>query len=113
MDHKTKGKIAEDTACKYLENQGFEIVERNYRSGYGEIDIIGLLDNNLLVFFEVKFRKSDQFGYPEEFVSTSQQEKIIDTAESYIFGINWSDEIRFDVLSVDNNYQIFHFESAF
>lgn len=113
MDHKTKGKIAEDTACKYLEKIGFEILERNYREGYGEIDIIGLMKNSLLVFFEVKFRKSNQFGYPEEFVSVHQQEKIIDTAEIYIHGINWTEEIRFDVLAVDGNYQIFHFEGAF
>ncbi len=113
MNTKNKGKYGEDLAVSYLRNKGFEIIERNFRHRRGEIDVIGILDNELLVFFEVKFRKGDGFGEPEEFVSRAQERKIIDAAEEYIYGINWHKDIRFDIISIKHGEGIEHIEDAF
>ncbi|MFY0607894.1 MAG: YraN family protein [Cyclobacteriaceae bacterium] len=112
MDTKTKGKYGEDLAVSFLEKKGFEIVERNYRHARGEIDLIGILENKLLVFFEVKLRKGIAFGEPESFVSEAQQRLIIQVAEDYIYAINWQRDIRFDIISIIQD-EIVHLEDAF
>jgi putative endonuclease len=114
MDRKTKGKIGEAMAETFLKKKGIEILEKNYRYGRGEIDLIGLKDNRLLIFVEVKYRKNDQFGQPESFVSTSQQQLIMATAEEYIHGINWQKDIRFDIVAIDESTgELTHLEDAF
>ena len=100
MDTKNKGKYGEDLAVSYLRKKGFEIVERNYRFRKGEIDLITLLNNEVLVFVEVKLRKGDAYGDPETFVSRKQERLIIQAAEDYIFAINWQKDIRFDIISI-------------
>jgi len=109
---KTKGKYGEDLAVSFLEKKGFEIAERNYRFARGEIDLIGILDNKLLVFFEVKFRRGNAYGEPESFVSKAQQKLIIQGAEDYIYAIDWHKDIRFDIISIVQD-EIVHFEDAF
>lgn len=112
MKNKITGKYGEDLAVSYLQNKGFEILERNYRVGRSEIDLIGLLNNTLLVFFEVKMRSGYQFGQPETFVTKNQQQKIIQAADEYLHGINWQKAIRFDIISI-LEVDIQHFEDAF
>jgi len=115
VSNKEVGKKGEDEAVKYLTGKGFEILERNFRFGRNEVDIIARLEN-LLVFIEVKMRSSNLFGYPETFVSDSQVERILDTAEEYQHRINWSGDIRFDIISIekeDLKSKITHFEDAF
>ena len=113
MNSKNKGKYGEDLAVSYLQNKGFEIIERNYRHRRGEIDLIGLLNNELLVFFEVKLRKRDDYGEPESFVSRAQERSIINAAEEYIFGIDWHKDIRFDIVAIKPGEGIEHIEDAF
>ncbi|MEQ8581811.1 MAG: YraN family protein [Marinoscillum sp.] len=112
MDTKNKGKYGEDLAVSYLRKKGFEIVERNYRFRKGEIDLITLLNNEVLVFIEVKLRKGDAYGDPETFVSRKQERLIIQAAEDYIFAINWQKDIRFDIISITGS-QLEHIEDAF
>ncbi|MFY0598267.1 MAG: YraN family protein [Cyclobacteriaceae bacterium] len=112
MDNKDRGKYGEDLAVSFLEEKGFEILERNHRYKKGEIDIIALLQNELLVFFEVKNRKSNSHGEPESFVSNQQKRLIISGAESYIFDINWQKDIRFDIITITGN-ELVHIEDAF
>ena len=112
MDTKNKGKYGEDLAVSYLRKKGFEIVERNYRFRKGEIDLITLLNNEVLVFIEVKLRKGDAYGDPETFVSRKQERLIIQAAEDYIFSINWQKDIRFDIISITGS-QLEHIEDAF
>lgn len=112
MDNKIRGKYGEDLAVSYLEGKGFEILERNYRYGRSEIDLIVLLENTLLVFVEVKMRNSTLFGEPETFVGDNQQKRIIAAAEEYIHGINWKNDIRFDIIAIYEE-QITHLEDAF
>lgn len=66
----------------YLSGKGYEIIERNFRSSFGEIDIIAIKDNKL-IFIEVKTRWSLKFGKPEEAVNQSKLWKIAKTGEYY------------------------------
>jgi len=98
------GKSAEDKAADYLIKQGFNIIDRNFSAKTGEIDLIAL--NNLtLVFVEVKFRKSAQFGQPYETVTRNKQQKIIRTAQTYLqkHKKHANKACRFDIISILNN----------
>ena len=91
-----KGREAEDKAAKWIEkNKGYAVIDRNYRSTSGEIDIIAK-DGKTVVFIEVKFRKGTSHGYPVEAVTRIKQERIIKTAMCYIQE-NGGEDIRFDV----------------
>ncbi|MEM7299227.1 MAG: YraN family protein [Bacteroidota bacterium] len=113
MERKTKGILGEEIARSFYENKGFEILETNYRFKRAEIDIIVLDNEDLLVFVEVKSRSRRDFGEPETFVSELQQNRIKEAAEDYIYGINWKKDVRFDILCVDANGRVEHFEDAF
>lgn len=113
MDHKAKGNQGEDLAVKTLEQSGYEILERNYRSGRAEIDVIALLENQLLVFVEVKTRSRRDFGEAETFVSKEQEQLIVRAADDYIHAINWNKDVRFDIMTVDKDSKVEHFQDAF
>lgn len=101
MDIKKQAGIkGEAMAVKLLQNAGYEILENNYMHGKGEIDIICLQNNALLVFVEVKLRNQGAFGDPEAFVSEKQSKRIIAVADQYIHAINWQKDIRFDVIAI-------------
>ena len=89
MENKVKGKLGEALAKKHLESVGIKIIEENYRYKRGEIDLIGILSNKLLVFIEVKYRKNSNYGNPEDFVSKRQKKNIIHTADAYIHQTHW------------------------
>ena len=98
---KSKGKIGEDLACKFLKKNTYAIVEKNYRSRYGEVDIIAS-ESDTLCFIEVKARSSTNYGLPEEFVDKKKQQKIIKSTLSYLEKKNESEKnVRFDIVSVD------------
>ncbi|MDW3197113.1 MAG: YraN family protein [Cytophagales bacterium] len=111
---KNAGTHGEDLAEAFLIDAGYEILERNFRHGKGEVDIISLLDNSLLVFVEVKLRKTGDFGEPEAFVSQQQSNRIIQVADHYIHAINWQRDIRFDVISIRSDTgEVKWFKDAF
>lgn len=112
MKSQNQGKYGEDLAVSFLQKRGFEILERNYRNRKGEIDVIALLKNELLVFIEVKYRSQVDYGHPEAFVSKRQADIIVHTAEEYIYSINWKRDIRFDIISIFKG-QISHIQDAF
>lgn len=78
------GAEQETIACAYLEQQGARIVERNFRTRYGEVDLIALHDG-YLVFAEVKYRSSADCGFPEEAVTGAKQRTICRVAEWYLY----------------------------
>src|SRR3989339_682645 len=78
------GDLGEEIASNYLKKKGYKILERQYKSQYGEIDIIAE-HKKTLVFVEVKARRSDDFGLPEEAVDERKLEKIIATGNCYNF----------------------------
>ena len=109
------GDKGEDYAVNFLFANGYEVLERNYRFSRGEIDIIAQKDT-VMVFFEVKTRKNADYGYPETFVSESQQDRIHRAAEEYIHQKELLGEIRFDIIAIlwdRNEPTLEHFEDAF
>ena len=95
-----KGKKGEDIAAACLRKEGYRIVERNYRCLYGEIDIIAM-DAGDIVFIEVKSRKSDNFGSPEEAVGITKQKKISRVALNYLRERGLADHnARFDIVAI-------------
>ena len=105
------GRIGEELAISFLENKGYEILAKNYRFKRFEIDIISKF-NNLLIFVEVKSRKSNFYGNPEEAVTKTKAKQVIIAAQNYIFKTNWKADIRFDIIAITKN-EIMHFEDAF
>ncbi len=106
------GKLAEEMAAKFLENNGYNVIERNFRTRFGEIDIVAT-EGDTLVFVEVRFRSSKGFGLPEESIDRRKIRKIVSTADRYISmkNLHFSD-IRFDVIAVDRE-GIRHIKNAF
>lgn len=77
------GRLGETMAVTYLKKKGFSILERNYRTPYGEIDLIVNL-RNVIVFVEVKTRASDSLGPPEISITPKKLEHMRNAAEYYI-----------------------------
>ncbi len=103
MDSKYRLKIgrkAEDVASQYLKRNGYKILQRNYRTSIGEIDIIAK-EKNILCFVEVKYRKDIDFGFPTEAVTKQKRKKITQLALCYIKEKRISlIPVRFDVVSI-------------
>ncbi len=113
INKRSIGTVKEECAVAYLESNNYQIIEKNFRTRYGEIDIIAM-DGECLVFVEVKFRSSVKYGYPEEAVDSFKQRKIINTALFYMNkrGILSEYPCRFDVITILND-QINHTKNAF
>ncbi len=111
---KARGDSAEIDACSFLEKRGLRLLDKNYRSFYGEIDLI-MLDGDEIVFVEVRMRKEKGFGDGVESVSKTKQRKIIKTGLLYLQKKGWLDkrDCRFDVVGVDENNQFEWVENAF
>lgn len=77
------GKAQESKAARYLASQGLKLLCRNYRSRHGEIDLI-MADSNTLVFVEVRYRRSEQFGGAINSVTAAKQKRIRLTAAHYL-----------------------------
>jgi putative endonuclease len=100
MTERTTGQRGEDAAAAYLERSGFTIVERNWRSKAGEIDIVAL-DGETLVLCEVKTRRTIAKGSPEDAVTPTKQRRITRLAQAYIQNAGIEPVgVRFDVISI-------------
>lgn len=106
------GQWAEDRACDYLQTQGFKLLKRNYRLRGGEIDIIGQ-DGNYLVFVEVRYRSSENFGGALYSIDLRKQQKIIRTAQYYLMRYPCDLACRFDVIAINAQQQIHWLKHAF
>lgn len=94
------GRQGEDAACAYLEEQGMEILERNYYQGHGEIDIIAR-DGIYTVFVEVKTRANEAYGSGLEGITRKKQNVLYRTAEAYAASHGLLESpLRFDVVEV-------------
>jgi len=81
--HLLMGARAEQTACRYLHKQGLTEIARNCRSPYGEIDLV-MHDQQTIVFVEVRYRKSSEYGLAQETVGHGKQQRIIRSAQWYL-----------------------------
>lgn len=99
--HLSRGRNAEAMACDYLQQNGLRLTARNYRSPYGEIDLI-MQERETLVFVEVRFRASSQFGTPAETVDARKQARLRATAEHYLqYASPASNKpCRFDIVAI-------------
>ena len=115
MQSNIYGKKSEIIASKFLKKKGFKIIDTNYKNKIGEIDIIAM-DNDYLVFIEVKARMSRAFGEPAEAVDTQKQQKIRNVAELYLLqNDKMENKCRFDVITLlgDEDPIIDHIINAF
>jgi len=97
------GRRYEAMAAQYLKEQGLDVLELNFRSRQGEIDLIAK-DGDYLVFVEVKYRRNDRLGFPEEAVDYRKQQKITQTAGYYLCRQGYGDiPCRFDVIAIIGN----------
>jgi putative endonuclease len=113
--HLELGRKGEDAAAEYLSKNGFSIREKNWKTKYGEIDIIAETPE-FLVIVEVKTRSSTAFGNPEDAVDLRKQRLLVNMADFYIRKFDIMKETRFDVLSVIMNAggtSITHYPFAF
>ena len=118
LNNKETGRLGENIAKCYLLEKGCSILETNYSTRYGEIDIIAK-DGKLVIFIEVKTRRGIKFGYPREAVDKHKQLKIRNMAEFYILRKDIRDiPMRFDVIEVfldenNNTKSISQLKNAF
>ncbi len=113
MNKRQKGSIYESRVCDLLSDRGYKIIERNFISRYGEIDIIALREG-FICFVEVKYRKNADRGMPEEAISTSKIRKICRTSTFFLCSHRQYSkmQIRFDVATVLGD-EISYYENAF
>lgn len=97
--HNTVGLDGENLAANWLKEKGYEIMHRNWRHSYYEIDIIAL-KNKILHFIEVKCRNASPFGFPEDSVTKKKFNHLKRAADEFLFinpGHRW---IQYDILSI-------------
>ncbi len=116
MSRRSVGNAGEDKACSYLEENSFRIIERNWRTRYGEIDIIAEKED-VLVFVEVKALPSGNVETLAHELDIRKQRKIIKTANFFLLSHRKynNSKIRFDVLVIDlpNLPSVYHIQDAF
>ena len=107
MAQGSRGKDAEDLALAFLEKKQLRLVQRNFHSRYGEIDLIMRDQDKSLVFVEVRYRKSSRYGSGAETVDRKKQTKLITTALYFLQKHpKWQTRpARFDVISIDGMAQ--------
>jgi len=112
---KQKGNEAEDQACQFLIQKGLTLLQRNFATKLGEVDLI-MQDNDVLVFIEVRYRKNRDFGGAALSVTPKKQQRIIKAALAYQQKNAPQASMRFDVVAIEGegkNKQIDWIANAF
>ena len=111
--HNDFGIVGEDKAVNYLIREGYLILDRNWKSGHKELDIVAEKDETLVVV-EVKTRKSNRYGNPEESVTPAKIRNTVLAADAYIRFNRIDLPVRFDIISVLSTGDVIkHIEDAF
>ena len=100
MNDHPSGIAAEELAARYLAARGLRVVARNYRCRFGEVDLI-MQDGDVLVFVEVRLRRSDRFGGALASITRAKQRKLVATARFYLSGRERIPGCRFDAIVLD------------
>ena len=113
MNKREAGSRYETYAAAYLKEKGYQIVERNFRCRQGEIDLVGIHEG-CLVFVEVKYRRNERSGMPEEAVGAGKQMKICRVSDYFrIRNKNYQDmQVRYDVVAIGGE-EIRWYKNAF
>jgi len=109
---KVLGKKGEKLVERYLKKRGCKILYRNYKTPFGEADIIAT-EKDEIVFVEVKTRTSDEYGAPREAVGKEKQRRYYKIAQFYGKTIGEEPNARFDVAEVDGDGNIEYYKNAF
>lgn len=100
-EHNDLGKWGEDEAALYYEDRGYEILERDWKVGKRDIDLIALAeDKDTLVFVEVKTRQNNDLQEPEEAVDVKKMRNLALAANAYVKLHGLDMDVRFDIISV-------------
>ncbi len=115
MTNQSFGKAGEAAAAEYLKNLGYKVLARNFRTRWGEIDIVAR-DGDCLVFAEVKTRSGGRFGAPEEAVTRLKQEHLVKAAQIYLSQVRQERALwRIDVLALlkqNDGFAVRHLKNA-
>lgn len=111
MANQARGRWGEDLAARWYAAHGYEVVERNWRSANGEIDLVAC-SASLVVFCEIKTRASDRYGPPEAAVGRAKQRRLRLLAAEWLAAHDRHGSIRFDVAAI-TGVRIEVFEAAF
>ncbi|MBK0369395.1 YraN family protein [Flavobacterium agrisoli] len=114
-EHNELGKLGEELAVDFLVQNGYQILERNWRFQKAEIDILAS-KNEILAVVEVKTRSSADFGLPQDFVNSKKIKQLLSAVNSYVSDREIDFEIRFDIVAVlktTESTSIEHIEDAF
>jgi putative endonuclease len=97
--HNQTGRMGEAMAVEYLSKEGYAVLHQNWRHARLEVDVIANKDN-VLHFIEVKTRRTEEFGLPEDAVDKKKIKNLIDAAEEFLYQYpNWK-RIQFDILAI-------------
>lgn len=114
--HNELGVLGEKIALEYLKNKGYKILDINWICGHKEVDIIAK-DGDILVFVEIKTRRSTYLIDPEVSVDVYKQNNLIWAANNYVNNNKLDMDVRFDIISIvvnnNNEKKIEHIENAF
>lgn len=115
--HNDLGKWGEEVAAEFLVSKGYTILERDWKIGHRDIDIIARTPDETIVFIEVKTRTSDVITKPEDAITTQKIKNIGKAANAYVKAYQLWNDLRFDVISIigdrKENVQINHIVDAF
>lgn len=117
MDRRRLGEWGEEKALRYLSEQGYQLLTRNWRTREGEIDLV-MKQGLAIVFIEVKTRKTDRFGSPEESITRGKQKRLMKTCQAYLQENDYEDrDWRIDVIAIEATkigeiMRLDHYENA-
>ncbi len=114
-EHNEFGHTGEEMAADYLRQQGYTIMDLNWRSGHKELDIVAEKDNRL-IFVEVKSRCNTNYGRPEDAVNNRKIRRIVLAADAYVRCYKLDLPVRYDIITVTgkgSSARIEHIEDAF
>ena len=113
--HNQLGKKGEQLAVDFLLENGYDIIECNYRFDKAEVDIIAKMDQTLAIV-EVKTRSTSNFGDPQDFLKPKQIKRIVKAVDEYVLVNKLDVEVRFDIIAIvkeNKEYSIEHLKNAF
>ncbi len=113
--HYDLGVTGEKIASNFLLENGYKIIEKNYRFKKAEIDIIAQ-KNDMLICVEVKTRTATYFGNPQDFINTKKIKLLVSAMDNYVISKDLDIEVRFDIIAIiqnKNETKIEHIKDAF
>ena len=114
-EHNELGKLGEELAVEFLQNNGYTILETNWTFQKAEIDIIAQTEDTLAII-EVKTRSSIEFGLPQDFVNSKKIKLLVKAVDNYVVERNLDINVRFDIIAIhkeDKSFVIEHLTDAF